>query len=402
MPPSIRWIPLALVLGCTPAAAPTPTQPRPAPAPPLTHIDEAQAEAYFAEAAQLFARDGGQLWGVRLDGPILILDPETRQVAANQKDAQGKLAARDHIFTGHVGDEVSPANSALDWAGVRWTEVMWPLPEDAPARKRLLAHEAFHRQQPALHLPMEGNDGNAHLDALEGRILLQLEWRALKKAVLEQGARRQEAIEDALVFRARRREIFPLAAQEERALEMNEGLAEYTGNTLASDSPAERRVVATQLLDNGTAKPSFVRSFAYASGPAYGLLLDEAGARWRRSLAPGSDLGALLAQATGARLPPKLEAGHRVPPAARDRRMGRIDRVDGCPSLRRLDDRHGIRPRRSSRPPFARRRLDTAARSRMDTRAGRAQRRFHPRRPALTYLQASSSPVFHWQPLAQT
>ncbi|WP_394847292.1 hypothetical protein LZC95_07475 [Pendulispora brunnea] len=300
---SIRWLPLGLVLGCAPA----PTQPALVPVPPLAHIDEARAEAYFTEAATLFARDDGKLWGLHLDGPILFLDPESREVVANRADAQGQLVARGHLFIGHVGNDVSPANSALEWAGVRWTEVLWPLPEDAPARKRLMAHEAFHRQQAALRIPMD-DSGNAHLDALEGRILLQLEWRALKKAVLEQGAPRQRAIEDALVFRARRREIFPTAAQDERALEMNEGLAEYTGTTLASNSPAERRAVAAQLLDKGPAKPSFVRSFAYASGPAYGLLLDETGVPWRRSLSPASDLGALLAHATGARLPPKLEA----------------------------------------------------------------------------------------------
>ena len=28
-------------------------------------------------------------------------------------------------------------------------------------------------------------------------------------------------------------------------------------------------------------QPSFVRSFAYASGPAYGVLLDECGQKWR-------------------------------------------------------------------------------------------------------------------------
>jgi hypothetical protein len=40
-----------------------------------------------------------------------------------------------------------------------------------------------------------------------------------------------------------------------------------------------------------------VRSFAYASGPAYGVLLDESGNEWRKTLSPESDFGALVAAA---------------------------------------------------------------------------------------------------------
>jgi hypothetical protein len=46
-----------------------------------------------------------------------------------------------------------------------------------------------------------------------------------------------------------------------------------------------------------------VRSFAYVSGPAYGLLLDAMGSSWRKGLTPRSDLGILLALAIGIELP---------------------------------------------------------------------------------------------------
>ncbi|MEO5717405.1 MAG: hypothetical protein ABIR29_02410 [Chthoniobacterales bacterium] len=39
---------------------------------------------------------------------------------------------------------------------------------------------------------------------------------------------------------------------------------------------------------------TFVRSFAYATGPAYGLLLDQADPGWRRKLASSKGLAALL------------------------------------------------------------------------------------------------------------
>ena len=43
-----------------------------------------------------------------------------------------------------------------------------------------LAHELFHRIQSGLGLTRP-EAGNRHLDTLEGRYLLQLEWRALAR-----------------------------------------------------------------------------------------------------------------------------------------------------------------------------------------------------------------------------
>ena len=43
--------------------------------------------------------------------------------------------------------------------------------------------------------------------------------------------------------------------------------------------------------------PSFVRSFAYATGPAYGLLLDQADPGWKEKLGSGRRLDELLAGA---------------------------------------------------------------------------------------------------------
>jgi hypothetical protein len=142
------------------------------------------------------------------------------------------------------------------------------------------------------------NPSNAHLDSREGRIWLQLEWRALRRALLESGEARRQAVADALLFRARRRELFPSATQED-FLEMNEGLAEYTGVKLRGSSDAETMAYFAKRLENAANIPSFVRSFAYSTGPAYGLLLDAAGAKWRKELKASSNLGSRLQTAYG-------------------------------------------------------------------------------------------------------
>jgi len=87
------------------------------------------------------------------------------------------------------------------------------LPEnDADLRQQLPGHALFHRIQPELGFMTE--DGfNEHLDTLEGRVWIQLEWRALRRAVESSGSDRAEAIADALAFRReRRRLIFPMGS----------------------------------------------------------------------------------------------------------------------------------------------------------------------------------------------
>ena len=230
-------------------------------------IDFTLARQYFAEAAVLFARDAGALWGVSLDGPLIFVDFETRQVAANQPDAEGRLAPQAGVWVGAIPPEVMVANTAMAWAGVHWTMLLWQSLSDDPQRRaEFMAHEAFHRIQGDIGFSMPKiANANVHLDTLAGRYWLQLEWRALEHALLAEDAARVAALTDALLFRAARRDLFPQAAVEERALEMHEGLAEYTGFRLSGMTTA-------QTADCGQRAPaqvaSFGRAVAYASGAA--------------------------------------------------------------------------------------------------------------------------------------
>ncbi len=266
-------------------------------APLAAQIDAALAGRYFGEAQAACNADGGKLWGASLCGPLLFVDPGSRAVVTNQADGEGRLAREGDIFTGRLPQEVNPANTAMKWAGVKWTMVVWPwIPKDPAARGRLLLHEMWHRIQSDLGLQAP-EPKNAHLDTVEGRYWLQMEWRALAKALESSGEDRRRAIADALAFRAQRRSLFPNAAAEERALEINEGLAEYTGVRLHDSAAAQ----AAEGLRRAVKNASFVRSFAYASGPAWGLLLDDAEAKWRKGLKADSDLGELLGRAAAIR-----------------------------------------------------------------------------------------------------
>src|SRR5262245_60134387 len=248
------------------------------------------AKRYFEEATKLCERDAGRLWGVSLCGPMVIFDPVTRTRATSQPEPEGPPPR----FPGFADGPVS-------WGGLQW--FAWPLsmlPEnDADVRQQLMLHGLFHRIQPGLPFMQGNSDGfNEHLDTLEGRVWMQLEWRALRRAVESTRSDRAEAIADALAFRRERRRRFPSAADNERREEIREGLASYTGVAAWANSPADARHAAATAAAGGELQQAFVGNFEAASGPAYGVLLDDLLPGWRRQVRGSSDLGDLLVSAT--------------------------------------------------------------------------------------------------------
>jgi hypothetical protein len=266
-----------------------------------------EAAKTFAIARRISSQDGGKTWGTEVCGPMLFADSATRDVVGNQADAEGQLKRAGEVWQGRLPKSINVSNTALEWSGVLWTTVMWPLPADTRELMQLLAHECYHRIQPALKLPAS-DSVNSHMDGAQGRIWMLLEWRALERALAEGGEARKNAVADALLFRQYRRSLVKSAAETENRLEMNEGLAEYTGVRLGNFNAPARRAAAIFMLRDGTRRSSLVRSFAYASGPAYGLLLDESDVDWRKTLSPESDLGVILGKAYQTRASPLDES----------------------------------------------------------------------------------------------
>lgn len=218
---------------------------------------------------------GRRLWGRPLCAPVVIVDAATGTFQSTEP-APGALPPLR-------------ANTAFQWGGRTWIMVLAPLPNDEAALRELLFHEGWHGQQRTLGLPP--NDAVAsHLDDWRARYLIRLEWNALRAALAARAPARNRHIRAALAFRAQRLAQFRNAAETERAQMRHEGLAAYTGAAL-SGAPSQRAVAA---LDSSPTRPGLARSFAYASGPAWGLLLDSLRPDWRTALAGGADLPDLI------------------------------------------------------------------------------------------------------------
>jgi hypothetical protein len=258
------------------------------PLPAVAQVDQQRAQQLFKDVQSVCEREGQRLWGMSLCGPMVIADLRTQTVATSQP-APDEPRPR---FAGIV-------NAPVEWGGVMWASVMWDSLANVPPRaaKAILLHELFHGVvQRKLGLTAS-EQLNEHLDALDGRYWLRLECRALARALRESGTQRVEAVRDALGFRLARRALYNGSADKERALEINEGIASYTGTAAAADSTAEAIASALEALSGAETAESFVRTFAYFTGPAYGLLLDASSPEWRQRIRNTHDVASLLGAA---------------------------------------------------------------------------------------------------------
>jgi hypothetical protein len=258
--------------------------------PAVAQVDQQRAQEYFKEARALCERDGGRLWGVSICAPMVIVDRRTQTFATSQPTPEGPRPR-----------QLGVVNAPVQWGGATWGAYIWDdvVNKTPRSRKELFLHELFHGVQPRLGLAAPAL-ATEHLDAAEGRYWLRLEWRALARALRESGDERILAVRDALAFRQARRTLYPASVEDERGQEITEGLAAYTGTVLAAESPADAIVGAVDLLDGAETtalEASFVRTFAYVSGPAYGLLLDASSPGWRRRVRGADDLATLLMRA---------------------------------------------------------------------------------------------------------
>lgn len=257
--------------------------------------------AYFETAC---ARDDGKLWGVSLCGPLIVADPSTRLVWASEPDGEGVLSEQGQGWTGQLPARVPTANTSVTWQGKEWIMVIAPLPERDVDRQVLVMHEAWHRIQDEIGLPALPSDAR-HLEAEVGRTLLRLEMRALGEALRSAREGRDQAVSDALAFRAARIAVSQDAKDAEDALDRNEGLASYTGVILGAEDDAVRYAVET--LGAHDRHEALSRAYAYATGPAYGLLLDAYAPGWRTKLGDASPAEFLLANLRGVEQAQSLE-----------------------------------------------------------------------------------------------
>ena len=292
-------------------------------------IDTARALSALRDAKTACEMDAGMLWKRSLCGPIALVDRETRLVIANDTVAGRRFLRLGDAYMTTLPENQYVANTSFPWGGRTWTMVALPLPRDRYARADLVMHEVFHREQEALGL-RQPDALNNQLDMRPGRTWLRLEYRALARALESLPDERQARhhIESALLFRAQRRSLYPGSDSLEATLEIQEGLPEYTGQRLAMQLTGDGPTRVARYVRDYETTPTFVRAFAYGTGPALGVLLDQFAPNWRDAIRSNRDMGVLLAQAIQFKRPRNLVQIAQV--RAREYGWHEIDRTEAA------------------------------------------------------------------------
>ena len=207
------------------------------PPPAVAQVDQQRAQEYFKEAQALCERDGGRLWGVSICAPMVIGDARTQTFATSQPPP---AAPRPRI--------IGLLNGPIQWGDTMWAALTWDTVAPQTPRDRNDVRPRVVPHRPDAARTRRRDRSAEHLDSVDGRYWMRLEWRALARALRESGEPRALAIREALAFRQARHTRYPDKVETERALDINEGLASYTGTVLAAPSEADAIAGALNLL----------------------------------------------------------------------------------------------------------------------------------------------------------
>lgn len=254
----------------------------------VSENDLSQATTTFKELKVTLEKDDGSLWNHKLDGPILLINRVTRIIIANENDKQGSFQKNNNLYFGTFPENLNIGNGIQEWNGKLWVAVGLPLSEIREERMRLMIHESFHRIQPEIGFDSLTEDNNTHLDTKEGRILLKLELEALKKAT--QSNQPEEHIKNALLIRIYRHQVFPGSSDSENSLEINEGIAEYTGTILCGMNDSDLLKQYRNRIDQVYAMPTLVRAFPYCTIPVYGYFMEKKNKSWNLKIIKNTNL----------------------------------------------------------------------------------------------------------------
>lgn len=261
---------------------------------------------FFNEIKEI-TKQNFNLWSTDLYGAILLVDPKTRQVFSNEADSANVLKPFKNIYSGILPQNINIANTSVDFNGKRWAMIMLPLPKNKKDRVNLLAHELFHRVQPSLGFVLYNTENN-HLNEKNGRIYLRLELEALSRAIQTSSKKEMlQYLNDALVFRKYRQNLYNNSNITENQLELNEGIAEFTGVIMSGRNNKEMTEHFTNAINDFFKNSTFVRSFAYQTIPIYGYFLYNKNKNWNKEISINTDLTDYFIKSFKVKIPDDLE-----------------------------------------------------------------------------------------------
>jgi hypothetical protein len=268
----------------------------------VTYFTPGKALQYFKGIKEICDRDNGKLWGKNLYGPIMFVDRPSRIIVANMPDKEGLLKGQDGVFTGIYPKDLLVSNTPVIYGGTLFAMTPLPSEEDDFKIKTAALHSLFHRFQKISGTSSFGYNTN-NMDEKEARLLIKLEWKALRKALTTEGEEQKLSIRDALIFRGANRELYQKYARDENLFENYEGFATFTYTLLCTQSPDEYKARIFENLDRVYLMQSYSRSYGFIHGALYASLLKEKGFDFSKIKTNEIDLGKSVKELYNIELP---------------------------------------------------------------------------------------------------
>lgn len=260
-----------------------------------------EIEKIFSETKELCSSENGILWGRTLDVPIIFIDEENGKIYTNTISSKLKLSSYNSIYTGTLPEFVNVVIGPAKIDNRIWAVIPLPLPTNKIERQCIILHEAFHCVQPEINLSPKPYD-NKHMNEMEARFWMKLEWKALEFALQTEDENRKQAITDAICFRKYRRALYSKCDDCENRFEIHEGMAEYTAQKICRSNKEFKNYLQNKLKRIWKSD-SFSTCFAYYTGPVYAYLLDQSELNWRTHLGAKDDIASLTITAYQISLP---------------------------------------------------------------------------------------------------
>ncbi len=267
-----------------------------------SYLTPEKAREYFGKIEAACNRDNGNLWGKNLYGPMMFVDRTTRKITANQQDKEGLLREKDGIYTGVYPRELIINNIPVTFGGTLFAMVPLPGEEDEFRIISRSIHSLFHYFQESDGYT-SADFNISIMDEKNARLWIKLEWKALRKAITAEGAEKQLAIRDALIFRGSNRESFQNYALDQTRFENYEGLATFTYIKLSTGSPEEYITRLFEYLDRIYSFISYSRSYGFIHGALYATLLNQKGFDFSKLDSADMDMGNLVRELYQIQLP---------------------------------------------------------------------------------------------------
>lgn len=234
------------------------------------------------EAKRTLIKDEGKLWGHQIWNDSIIVIDYDNTIYSLVKLPNSKTDDDTLYYKTMEPNTLVFVNTTQKYEGKEYATVLSNYLEDKSAT---IAHELFHLLQ--FKFRKFYGDAINYLDETNARILLRLEYQALRnalKAINEnKGAGEvKNYLKDAVTFRKERQKQYAKYLDAALALETLEGLAQYTGLVLSTcDNKYENAIAEINQREEAE---TYTRPFPYATGPAYGLIFDYLNINWKNGL----------------------------------------------------------------------------------------------------------------------